>query len=79
MKLKEGIYLVGREDGTVDSFFVRVTEDMEVIGPPRSGHLIDRALDSSKHWWWRRMLPTCLPTDAVLAQMPPHHHEDRKG
>jgi hypothetical protein len=64
--LEPGLYLVGREDGTVDEFHVRidvspggafytdVRDEIDVA-------MVDHALNNAG-WWWRRIgIPNALP------------------
>ena len=70
--LQPGMYLVGREDGTVEPFFVKVTHGPSLLfinHHPDVTYLVEQAR-YKPGWWWRRMTVGKLPSDRVLAAMP---------
>lgn len=74
--LDPGFYLVGREDGTVEPFFVKITLSESGSGnrllhfhPDVSWH-VEQAKEYSG-WWWRLMTIGHLPSDKALRKMGP--------
>ena len=63
--LAPGYYLVGRHDGEVEPFFVRV--QLNTLGRREAHHHADScdvicaAVDAGGAWWWQRMAVDDVP------------------
>ncbi len=71
--LEPGIYLVGRDDGTVQPFFVKVVIDgpsKQIHHHPDVSFHVDQAREYSG-WWWEKMTVGRLPSDKELREMGP--------
>lgn len=75
--LPEGMYLIGRLDGLVTPFFVRITDGES--GRHFKADVTDRFLikivSHPREWWWCPKFPDTLPSDTELAAMPCHFKE----
>lgn len=73
--LREGMYLVGRRDGSVSSFFVRILDgssSRHFLANVES-EWVDSMMEDPDSWWWRLKSPDYLPSDFALdAMVPPH-------
>ena len=76
--LQPGMYLVGRDDGKVDPFFVRVVD----INPQLCYTLacpnlpqLQRARFEPDWWWERRDVPRYLPSQEAMDSLPPYPKE----
>ena len=75
-QLKPGMYLVGREDGGIDPFFVIVEYDGICLSGDESIVPAAQAMTDYMHdagrWWWRRMTVTHkLPSQEIMDALPP--------
>ena len=62
MTLRPGWYLVGRHDGSVEPFYVKVTagpEDSMVLG--FNERWLDLLPDYGNYWWEKQAIPDCIP------------------
>lgn len=71
-----GIYLVGREDGGVEPFFVSVFTDLVYHTGDDYLECCASALkdmhEDTGNWWWRRMAcPEVIPTEAYFHALRP--------
>ncbi len=71
MKLRDGIYLVGRNDGGTEPFMCSLA-DGYVTHFVRQCVVEVAVKGANDHWWWRRMdIPERLPDDCLLNALPP--------
>ncbi len=75
--MESGTYTIGRNDGTVDPFFVWVDDQSIADCHDNTGALLQHACDNPTEWWWQFMeIPDDLPPDSALASMPdPRSHD----
>jgi len=62
--IEPGYYLVGRHDGEVDEFFVRVYIDEEgdkCVSHHVDQNMIDCAIECVADWWWQEMTEETVP------------------
>ena len=57
--LTPSMYLVGRKDGQIEQFFVRITPARKLEYHVATD-LVMEANDSDE-WWWHRMIPDYMP------------------
>ena len=70
--LPEGMYLVGRVDGSVSSLFVRITTDDlgRFYEANVSSAFLDSIINHPTQWWWHPKTPETLPSETQLSAMP---------
>ncbi len=70
--LQPGMYLVGRDDGKVDPFFVKVEVYKHLLAGSCRDRLKMRRARFEPGWWWRRMdVPDVLPDQEAIDALPP--------
>lgn len=74
-QLDPGMYLVGREDCGIPSFFVIVEPDgicmsgQEVMAPAAEA-MVDFTKGGGRWWWQRMIVPHSMPTQEYLDSIP---------
>lgn len=68
--LETGMYLVGREDGAIDPFFVQVLDNGAMKCHEDLEPLMDHAQDHAGWWWSRIGVPDFLPDSKTLGRLP---------